>query len=64
MDVQDLINKLNAILANAQAEADKFVKSSELPLDQRFEFSRSVECVALRSQINQLTSDLKSLDEL
>ncbi len=64
MDVQDLINKLNAILANAQAEADKFVKTSELPLDQRFELSRSVECVALRSQINQLTSDLKSLDEL
>lgn len=64
MDVQDLINKLNAILANAQAEADNFVKSSDLPLDQRFELSRSVECVALRSQINQLTSDLKSLDEL
>lgn len=64
MDVQDLINKLNAILATAQAEADKFVRSSQLPLDQRFELSRSVECAALRSQINQLTSDLESLDEL
>ncbi|MCG9753432.1 hypothetical protein L1D54_23625 [Vibrio brasiliensis] len=64
MDIQDLINKLNSILANAKSEADEFVKSSSLPVDQRFEVSRSVECSALRSQITQLTSDLEALEEL
>lgn len=62
MDIQDLVKRLDFILSTAKSEANHFVNSSSLPVDQRFEVSRSVECSVLRTQILQFKNDLKSLE--
>lgn len=64
MDVLDLISKLNLVLASAKFDADLFMNSSDLPLDERFEASRTVEVTSLRNGIEGIISDLKALDEI
>lgn len=62
MDTQDLIEKLKAILARSEEEATSLVNNSNLPIDERFEASRHLECTLLRVQLTQFVSDLEALD--
>lgn len=62
MDTQDLIAKIKAILARSEYEATALVNNSTLPMDERFEASRNLECTLLRVQLVQFVSDLEALD--
>lgn len=62
MDTLELISKLKLILSTSEDKANQFVKSSSLPIDDRFVASRTLECSHLRVQLLQFVSDLEALD--
>lgn len=62
MDTLELIAKLNAILARSSKEANSLLQNSTLPMDDRFEASRTLECTILRLELSQFVSDLEALD--
>lgn len=62
MDTLELIEKIKAILANSAQEANALLETSTLPMDERFEASRTLECALLRIELSQFVSDLEALD--